>query len=82
MEQSIYNIVVGLAGFLCAWVLKTFNDELKERRQADHALRNKVQAIELLVAGQYVRKDDLEKFGDAIFKRLDKMEERITSART
>lgn len=82
MEQTIFNIVLTLVGALGAWVLKSITEELKARRQADHDLRNKLQSIELLVAGQYVRKDDLEKFGDAIFKRLDKMEERITSSRT
>ena len=41
---------------------------------ADNDLTTKVQAIEVLVAGTYVRRDDMDKLGTALFQKLDRIE--------
>jgi plastocyanin domain-containing protein len=79
--QLVINIAIGLVGFLGAWVLKSITDTLQEMKESDHALRNKVQAIELLVVGGYVKRSDFEKLGEDISKRFDKFEERILAHR-
>jgi len=42
-------------------------------------LAAKVQTIEVLVAGSYVKRDDLDKLTHAIFVKLDKIEDKIDS---
>ncbi len=50
---------------------------LAEMRHDDSVLAAKVQAIEVLVAGQYVKRDELEKLSQAIFSKLDKIMDKL-----
>lgn len=75
-----FNVAVTLIGFLGGWVLKSLTDRMAELQTAEHGLRNKLQAMEILVAGQYVKRADLDKMGEAIFKKLDRIEERMFSS--
>lgn len=69
-------------------MLKWIGDSLKSLRETNTSLSEKVHHIELLVAGTYARKEDVEKatvmyretldnFTTAIFKKLDKIEEKL-----
>jgi len=77
IDQNLFNIVVGIAGALGGWWLKAMRESLKELQQADTLLVDRVSAMEVLVAGTYVRRDDLEKLADAIFKKLDRIEDKV-----
>lgn len=77
--QLLYNIAVGLAGFLGAWVLKTITDTLKDMRQSDDVLRDKVQSIEVVLAGKYVLKDDLDRMESALSIKLDRIVDKLDS---
>lgn len=75
--QMAFNIAVALIAFLGGWVMNNLRDSMNNLRDADAALTSKVQAIEVLVAGEYVKKDDMEKLIDAVFKKLDRIEDKI-----
>jgi hypothetical protein len=75
--QVGFNIVVGLAGGLMGWVLKTITDRMDSLTSADRSLTEKVQAIEVLVAGQYIKRNELEKHIDNIFVVLRRIEEKL-----
>lgn len=77
MEQTVFNIVLGLASALGAWVLKSVTDAIKEMREADHSLRNKVQTIEVLMAGNYVTKSDLNHMTNTLSIKLDKLMDKL-----
>lgn len=78
MEFQIgYNIAIGIAGFLGGWVLNNLRDSLKQLAAADSILSDKVQHIEILVAGQYVKRDDLDKVTSALFVKLDRIESKL-----
>lgn len=72
--QTFINAVLTLAGFLGGWVLNNLKSSIDDLRKADGDLTEKVQSIELLVAGTYVKRDDMEKMSDAIFAKLDRIE--------
>lgn len=72
--QTLINAVLTLAGFLGGWVLNNLKSSVDDLRKADGDLTEKVQAIELLVAGTYVKRDDMEKMSDAIVAKLDRIE--------
>ena len=61
------------------FVLKAVWDGLRELRDADAALVVKVQGIEVLVAGAYIKRDEFEKLSQAIFTKLDKISEKLDS---
>jgi hypothetical protein len=75
--QDGFNIALSLAAFLGGWILNSVRDSVKSLHQSDEMLANKVQAIEILVAGQYVKRDDLEKSMIAIFTKLDRIEQKL-----
>lgn len=75
--QVGFNIIVGVCGFLGGWVLNNLRGSLSELHAADMALADKVQRIEVLVAGQYVKRDDMEKNIAALFAKLDKIEAKL-----
>ena len=75
--QTMLNWAFGLTAFFGGIWVRGIADSLKDLKSVDNDLATKVQGIELLVAGQYVKRDELEKLGQAIFAKLDKIEAKI-----
>lgn len=72
MNQELFQILVGCVSFLAGIVIKKIMDDLR-------SLVIKLQAIEVLVAGEYVKRDDFEAKVDAMFIKLDQIFERLDS---
>jgi CHASE3 domain sensor protein len=75
--QTVINSLMTALGALGGYVLKGVRDSVKDLQVGDKALADKVQSIELLVAGQYVRRSDMDKLADALFHKLDRIEEKL-----
>lgn len=75
--QDEFNIAVGLIAFLGGWILNSVRDSVKSLHDSDEQLSNKVQAIEVLVAGQYVTRIDFERNQSALFAKLDRIEQKL-----
>lgn len=75
--QLGFNISVALVAFLGGWVLNNLRTSIDNLHAADGALTEKVQKVEVLVAGEYVRRDDLDKLMTALFTKLDRIETKI-----
>ena len=59
------------------WVLKGVHDAIEHLQITDSNLAMKVQEIEVLVAGNYVKRDDLDRSIAAIFLKLDRIENKL-----
>jgi hypothetical protein len=77
--QTFFNISVTLIGFLGGWVLNSLKSNIDALHKADADLTIKVQSVEVLVAGSYVKRDDLDKLSSALFAKLDKIEAKLDS---
>ena len=77
MDQTIFNIAATVAGFLGGWWLKVMWEAVKDLQAADKVLVEKVSSIEILVAGNYMSKQDFDKIAAAIFQKLDKIEDKL-----
>ena len=77
MDQTIFNIAATVAGFLGGWWLKVMWEAVKDLQSADKVLVEKVNSIEILVAGNYMSKQDFDKIAAAIFQKLDKIEDKL-----
>ena len=77
MDQNLYNIALGLAAFLGGWWMKVMWQSLKDLQAADSKLADKVAAIEVLVAGQYIKRDDFDKVATELFAKLDKINDKL-----
>lgn len=77
IPQEIINWLLGGFGMLIGYVLNTIWNGLKELQAADKALAEKVASIEVLVAGDYVKKDEFNMSLNALFAKLDRIEDKI-----
>lgn len=75
--QTALNITLSLVSFLGGYVLYSIRESIKNLQQRDSELTDKVQQIEVLVAGQYVKRDDMEKMANALFAKLDKIDSKL-----
>lgn len=75
--QMFFNVAVTLIGFLGGWVLNSLKTSIEALQKADTSLTEKVQAVEVLVAGSYVKRDDLDKLSDVLFAKLDRIEAKL-----
>lgn len=75
--QTAFNIVLGALGTLVGWLLNTLYNSMKDLTNADKILTEKVQTIEVLVAGQYIPRQEFESKVTALFHKLDRIEDKI-----
>ena len=76
-SQTLFNIIVSLCAMLGGWMLKSVQTSIDNLHKSDTDLANKIQSIEVLVAGNYVKRDDLERSITAIFIKLDRIETKL-----
>ena len=77
MDQTIINWLLAGFGTLIGFLMNAVWQAVKDLQAADMKLAEKVSAVEVLVAGAYVRKDDFGHSVEALFKKLDKIEDKI-----
>ena len=77
MSQELFNIAVGVAGALGGWWLKVMWESLKDLRDQDAKLAEKVGRIEVLVAGTYVSREEFDRAINRLFDKLDHIELKI-----
>ncbi len=75
--QAIINIAFTVIGVLGGFILNRIWDALKDLQTADKVLTEKVVAIEVLVAGNYVSRDELKQTLTAVFAKLDRIEDKL-----
>lgn len=68
--QTLFNVAVGIAGPVIGWFTKTLWDAVRE-------LQRDLTALRVAIPSSYVAKDDFTKFQEALFKKLDRIEEKI-----
>jgi len=77
MDQTIINAIIGGFGAALAFILKVVWEGLRELQKADVELASKLSEVQLQVAGNYVKREDLESSVKALFAKLDKIEDKL-----
>lgn len=77
MNQDFLNWAFGILNLILGGFIKAMWDSYKELKKTDAALAEKVNQIEVLVAGQYVKRDDFDKVANQIFYKLDKISDKL-----
>lgn len=75
--QILFNVVLGVAAFLGGFMLHAIWEKQQKLEETDTKLAEKVAAIETLVAGNYVTREEFSKHIDALFRKLDKIDEKL-----
>lgn len=84
IDQSIVNWVFTGAGSILGLGITLLLSEFREirqfqrdREQFEREITARVSQVELLVAGDYVKKDEFVRVGDAIFRKLDSIADKL-----
>lgn len=77
MSQTLINAIIGGLAAAGAFILRVIWEGLRELQKADVDLTAKISEIQLLVAGNYVKKDELDGVIKALFTKLDKIEDKL-----
>jgi hypothetical protein len=77
VEQNFLNWTFAIINLILGGLIKAMWDSYKDLKKADAALADKVNSIEVLVAGTYVKRDDFDRVANAIFSKLDKISDKL-----
>lgn len=77
MDQSLFNWVFGVLNIIFGAFLKMMWDSYKDLKRTDKELAEKVGNIEVLVAGQYVNRNEFNTVTNQIFAKLDRIIEKL-----
>ena len=77
MDQAIINWLLAGFGALIGFMLNAVWQAVQDLQSADKVLAERVGSIEVLVAGDYLRRDDFTHTIEALFAKLDKIEDKL-----
>ncbi len=88
LDQTLINYLMAGFGAAISFILKVIWEGLRELQKCDLDITSKISQIQLLVAGEYVKKEDLERSTNmqreyfeksltALFAKLDKIENKL-----
>lgn len=77
MDQQLFNIALAVAGALGGWWMKAMWESVKKLEVTDQALTKEVGELKILVAGEYMKRDEFERTSNAIFAKLDRIEDKL-----
>lgn len=77
MDQTLVNWLLAGFGGLIGFLLNVVWQAVKDLQKADKTLADRVGEIEVLVAGSYITKTDFTSVTDAIFRKLDRIEDKL-----
>lgn len=75
--QAAFNVVMGVGLVMLGWMLRSLSEAMRDLRNEDKNLADRVAGLSTVVATDYVRKDDFRAFADAIFSKLDRIEDKL-----
>ena len=67
---SAFNYLLGVTTAVLAWVARQLHTELRD-------VKKDFNALSLLVVGDYVHKDQLHELKGELFKKLDRIEDKL-----
>ncbi len=77
--QVLFDIATAVIGVIGGWLLNTVWGALKDLQEADKELAEKVAAIEVLVAGRYVTREEFNMTLNQVFERLDRIRDLLST---
>jgi hypothetical protein len=76
--QTAFDIAIVLVGFLGGYILRGISTSISTLQKRDEDLLREVHQVHLLVAGDYVKRDELKSSVDGIFEALRRIEDSIS----
>jgi len=88
LDQTLINYIMAGFGAAISFILKVIWEGLRELQKCDLDITSRISQMQLLVAGEYVKREDLERSTNmqreyfeksltALFAKLDKIENKL-----
>jgi ABC-type transporter Mla subunit MlaD len=77
MEQTVINWALAAVSGLIGVLLRSLWQAVRDLQAADKLLSDRVNSVEVLVAGDYVRRVDLDRAIEAVMARLSRIEDKL-----
>lgn len=77
MEQTVINWALAAVSGLIGVLLRSLWQAVRDLQAADKSLADRVNSVEVLVAGDYVRRVDLDRAIEAVMARLSRIEDKL-----
>ena len=77
MDQQLINWLIAAFGGILGFILHAVWDAVKDLQKADKEMAEKVSNIEVLVAGNYVKKEEFDQSIQRLFEKLDHIDEKL-----
>ena len=79
MDQIVFNIVVGIAGMLAMFVLSAVWSRLGALEKSDKDLSKEIAAMHILVAGEYIKRQEITPMLKEIYDELKTIRTEISN---
>lgn len=79
MDQTVLNVILGVVCSVGGWIMNTMWQSLQDLQKADKDLADKVSSIEILVAGNYVKREYLDNIAQRFEAKIDKLIDMISN---
>lgn len=76
-QQDLINALIATAGALGGWFMRVMWTSIQDLQHNERQVAEKVSQIEILVAGNYIRREDFNRLSDNIVKKLDQIERKL-----
>jgi hypothetical protein len=77
MDQTIINWALSVVSLLGWFMLNAVWQAVKDLQSADKDLADKVAAVDKVIAGDYVRREEFADMTKALFSKLDRIEDKV-----
>ena len=77
LDQTIVNWVLGGVGTVLGFLLNTVWQAVKDLQAADKQLTEELAQVKVLVAGDYVKKEEFNQNINAVFSMLRRIEDKL-----
>jgi len=77
MDQTFINWVLAAFSGLTGFLLNAMWQAVKDLQKSDKQIVEKMGEIEVLVAGDYIKKSEFQNIINTLFAKLDRIDEKI-----
>lgn len=78
-EAQIIDILFGLLFLGLGWWMRTLNESIRALHDSDRLIIDRVQHIEVLVAGKYITREEANAQYMALVNKLDTIDQKLSS---
>jgi hypothetical protein len=79
-DQFLLNCAIGLIGVVVSlgvWIVQMMWKSIQGLKKSNLTNCERINSFEVLVAGHYIRREDVERSIAAIFTKLDRIEDKL-----